>query len=329
LEPVLRQAASSNPHDAAARYHLGCLLYGQGRREEAIEEWEAAALGAPEFAVGRRNLALAYRQVRDDLHGAERELRAAVAASPGDIRLYLELNDVLKARGGAAAERLAALDAAPEEVQRRGAIAAQQIMCCIQLEEWDRAISLLRTHTFHRWEMEFRMRRVYLEACLGRGTAQFDGGDFQGAREDFELALEYPMNIRIGRPAHPRDARAHWCAAAACDALGDLAAAKKHWESAAAETYHHPGSDLALYRALSLKKLGRRDESDAALREALDLAQKCADMAPDDATAQFSLALTLIAVERKGEAEAPLARALELDPESRRAKRLAEGKPIL
>ena len=54
--------------------------------------------------------------------------------------------------------------------------------------------TLLASRTFHRWELEFRMRALYLEAYLGRGSAHFDRGDFKGALKDFEQALECPEN---------------------------------------------------------------------------------------------------------------------------------------
>ena len=225
--------------------------------------------------------------------------------------------------------RLSVLDSAPESVRRRGGIAAQQITCCLALQEWDRAVSLLTDHIFHRWETEFRMRTLYLDAYLGRGIARFDRGDLEEARGDFEQALEYPENIRIGRPPRPNDARAHWCAAAACDALGDRAAAKDHWEAAAAESHHHEGAELRLYCALSLEKLGRAEEAQSILDEELKLARQCADLAPDEATAQFSLGLTLRAMGRPDEALPFLRRAAELDPGMHRARRLLDDKPVL
>jgi tetratricopeptide (TPR) repeat protein len=173
------------------------------------------------------------------------------------------------------------------------------------------------------------MRVLYLDAYLGRGIARLDRGDLREAREDFEQALEYPKNIRIGRPPRPSDARAHWCAAAACDALGDRTAAAAHWEAAAAESHHDPGEELALYRALSLGKLGRTEEAQTIFAEALKLARQCADSAPDDAAAQFSLGLTLQAMGRGDEARPFLRRAVELDSGMHRAQRLLEGQPIL
>jgi tetratricopeptide (TPR) repeat protein len=329
FESVLRAAAAQDPGDTRAHYHLGNLLYAQGRREEALAEWEAAAESQWDYSVLRRNLALACQQVRGDLERAEAELRRAVELRPADVRLYLELNDVLLKRGATPDVRLAMLDSAPESVQRRGVIAAQQVVGCIELEQWDRALDILATHTFHRWEMEFRMRGIYLDACLGRGIARFDAGDLRGAREDFARALEYPLNLRIGRPAKPSDARGHWCAGVVDDLLGDMAGAVAHWKAAASEDYHQPGAELAAYRALALQKLDCVDEARALLSESLRLLRERAGEAPEDAGAQLLLGLALKASGDEREARAALERALTLDPRLKRAARLLTASVML
>ena len=329
FEPILRAALAEDQADAKAHYHLGNLLYSQGRREEALAEWEAAASGEWDQSVLRRNLALACREARADLNRAESELRRAIELSPADARLYLELNHVLSQRRAPPETRLAALDAAPDSVRRRGVVAAQQVICCLALEQWDRALEMLSTHTFHRWELEFRMRGIYLDACLGRGTARFDAGDLEGARADFERALEYPLNLRIGRPSHPSDARGHWCAGVACEALGDTAAARAHWDAAVAEDYHQPGSELAIYRALSLRKLGRQEEAEAALSDGGRAARQRAAREPEDAGAHFTLGLALKANGEEADARAALERALALEAGVKRARRLLTARVIL
>ena len=333
MEAALREAAARNPDDGAARHYLGLLLFHQGRREEALREWERAAECAPHLPTLQRNLALAYHQVKRDAQAAAAALRREVARQPAYPRPYLELDEALQALKADPRERLALLDSAPPEVQRRAIIAAQQVAACIAAEQWQRAIELLTTRTFHTWEAEYRMRVLYVEAYLGRGALCFDRGDLAGARRDFEAALEYPANLRIGRPAQTEDARARWCAGLACELLGDLEAARAHWEAAAAERYHrhlHTGAhDLHIYRALSLRKLSRLDEAERLLEEELKAAQERVGQQPEDAQAQFTLGLALRALGRAEDAAAPLQRALQLDPWHHRARRLLAQQQIL
>lgn len=194
---------------------------------------------------------------------------------------------------------------------------------------WDRALELLRTHTFHRWELEFRMRRIWVDANLGRGCQRFLGGDFTGARADFEAALDYPRNLRIGKPPRREDARPLWCAATACERLGDLQAATADWEAAAAEAHHPAGSEPALYRALSLLKLGRKEEGAKLLAESVRLAGQCAEAAPEDANAHLLLGVALRAADRAEEGAAALRRALALNPWLQRAQQMLATEAVL
>jgi tetratricopeptide (TPR) repeat protein len=329
MEAILLQAVAADSADAQARYCLGNLLYWQGRKEEARRHWEAAGQRITDSPVLSRNLALAHREVSQDLGAAEACLRQAVALRPPHVRPYLELSHLLRERRARPHERLAVLEAAPAQVKRRGVIAAEAATACMDAGLWDRALDLLRTHTFHRWEMEFRMRRLWVDANLGRGCERFIGGDFGGARADFEAALEYPRNLRIGKPPRREDARALWCAAAACERLGDPEAAQAHWEAAAAEAHHPAGAEPALYRALSLLKLHRNEEGEKLLAESMRVAGQAVEAAPEDANAQFALGLALRAAGRAQEGAAALRRALDLLPWLQRAKQLLASDTVL
>ncbi len=329
METVLKSALDKNPSEARAHFYLGELYYGQGRKEEALAEWIAAANKGDDFAVLHRNLALAYQEVENNLFKAQEELQKAIALNPSDKRLYLELNEVLVKLGASPEARLASLDSAPVGVKRRGAIAAQQALCCLELAQWDRAIELLTTHTFHRWELEFRMRSIYVEAYLGRGIERFDSNDIAGARHDFEQALEYPTNLRIGRPVQTSDARARWCAGVASELMGDLSTAHAHWEAAAAEEWHPLDKELAVFRALSLTKLRRNEEAKALFTQIIELAQQNARLEPEKEEPHFFLGLALKAAGRAQESEAALRHTLELNPRLRQAKRLLTASVIL
>ncbi len=136
MEAALRAA---DPEDACAAYHLGLLLYAQGRREEGQAAWEQAAAVEKDFYVLFRNLGLVARQVSNDPAKAELWLRRAVELQPNDVRPYLELNEVFRTRRTSPEIRLAVLDAALPSVQKRGSIAAAQTDACLDLGDWGRA----------------------------------------------------------------------------------------------------------------------------------------------------------------------------------------------
>ena len=337
LEPILYAALAADPSDARASYYLGLLLYSQGRREEGQAAWKRAAAGMTDFYILFRNLALAARQVQDDPAQAEEWLRRAVALRPNDTRPYLELDEIFRRRRTSPEIRLSILDHALPSVQRHGPVAAAQIDACLDLAQWERAMEEVRTHTFHRWEGEFSMRLVWVNLNLGRGAARFDAGDYAGAQEDFLRALEYPSNLRIGRLARRLDARSHWCVGCGYEALGDLAAAQKHWEEAAVEppTYNdnlaqihgRVGPETLLYHALALRKLGRGEEAEQALTGLLEHLRT--QPALDEISTAFFLGATLKALGRTEEAIASLQQGLSLYPWQPRATRLLERDVIL
>lgn len=116
------QSVSRLPKAALAHHEQGGVLAGQGRNDEARQEYEAALKLAPGFADCHYNLGLLARR-GGDLARAEQEYRAAIAAYPPgqDILRADALNnlaDTMVARGGDAAE---AVRLAREAIALRGA----------------------------------------------------------------------------------------------------------------------------------------------------------------------------------------------------------------
>jgi tetratricopeptide (TPR) repeat protein len=72
-------AAMRVPPEAAQHYARGAELVSEGKRDEAIAEYEAALKLAPDYADGRYNLALLLSQ-KGDKARAEQEYRKAIPA---------------------------------------------------------------------------------------------------------------------------------------------------------------------------------------------------------------------------------------------------------
>src|SRR4029078_10508198 len=77
---ALRSAINANPSDDRATYFLGNLLF-DWQPEEAVKLWKQSAALDPSFAMGHRNLALAYSHQKPtpDTTLAIAELEQAVA----------------------------------------------------------------------------------------------------------------------------------------------------------------------------------------------------------------------------------------------------------
>ncbi|HUS80602.1 MAG TPA: hypothetical protein VM283_04990, partial [Armatimonadota bacterium] len=115
----LRAALSRDPGDWLAQYLLGTLLASVGRTDEALEMWEAAADLDDSFSPLLRNIGWAYWRWCQDLERAQVWYRRAIERQPGEYRLYVELERVLKDAQRPVEERFRLLRSAPPDLQDR------------------------------------------------------------------------------------------------------------------------------------------------------------------------------------------------------------------
>ncbi|MBC7328149.1 tetratricopeptide repeat protein [bacterium] len=202
---VLKTALRYNPKDAHAMLYLGNLLFAFGREREAIENWEKAK-DYLKHPVLFRNIAIGHKMVLGDYEKAKEYYEKALELEK-NWRLYLEY-DRLLSEGKETEKRLSLLLSAPEGVREKFQIAARLAEVYLELGEYDKTIDILMSHTFRPWEGEVRMRQIYYRAYLERGKKLYDKGDYEGALESFQKALEYPRNIGVGKPYNARDEEA-------------------------------------------------------------------------------------------------------------------------
>jgi len=256
---VLRSAVAHNPADARARYYLGNLLYDL-QPGNAIKEWEKSRELDATFVTVHRNLGLAYARDRNDIPGAVAALETAVSLDKTDPRLYLELDRLYEVHGVPPEKRLALLEKNQEAVFKRDYVLSREIGLYVRLGQYDKAIDLLHNHHFHVWEGGGRIHDIYVDAHLLRGQKFLRQGRYAEALEDFELALEYPQNLEVGRPHRGgRFSEIYYFIGAAHEASGDPAAARASYEKAV-ET-ENAWSELSYYQGLALRKLGQVKEA--------------------------------------------------------------------
>lgn len=311
--PVLRRALELQPDDARAHLYLGNLLYSKGREEEAVREWTEAARLEPGLAVAHRNLGL-HAQQAGDLETAAAHYERARAANPSDYRYHRDLDDLYRSLKRDFAERLSCLEAAPPQVRERQDVAWREALLNTLLGRFDAAIERLTTTVFRPWEGAVAMRRIYVDAYLGRGRAALARGDFEAARADFAASLEYPVHIGVGRPESPRDAKSYVLLAEARTGLGRADEAREALEKAVAEP-PDAASEGRYWQLLALRRLGREAEAKAGGETMLAAARKRAEAEPDRAEAQFVLGLALRFTGDETAAQEALTRAVELDPQ--------------
>ncbi len=257
---VLNSAMNNNPSDALAPYYLGNLLY-DNQPERAIKEWEKSKDMDDSFATVHRNLGLVYARTENNVPKAIAGLEKAVACDKKDPRVYYELDLLYEAGGVLPQERLKLLEDNHRTIIKRDDALSREIVLCVLLQQYDRAIELLAGRHFHTWEGGGQIHNVYVDAHLLRGQKKLKDKRYQEALKDFEAALEYPENLEVGRPGRDRrTCQTYFFIGTAYEALGDTQKAKEYFEKSASIEVRR--SEYSYYKGLALKKLGQEDEAE-------------------------------------------------------------------
>lgn len=276
---VLRTAQEKLPRDARAPYYLGNLLFDH-QPEEAIGQWEKSVALDDKFVIAHRNLGLAYARVRNDVARAIKSMEKARTLAPGEPRLYYELDLLYEAGGVPPEKRLALLIKNHETVKRRDDALAREIMLLVQMGDYDRAIGLLGSHHFHVWEGGGRIHNVYVDAHLLRGQKSYASGDYRSALKSYLLALEYPVNLEVGKPVRGSgEPRVRYFVGSAYDALGVQEKAREQYEKAVKQ--ERGWSELSFYQGMSYRRLGRKEDAGRIFRGLMRFAQGRLEAAAD------------------------------------------------
>jgi len=93
-EPLLRRLAADRPDDAGLHAQLGRVLEAEGKKDDAILEFQTALKLSPKDSAAQRDLADLYADAgKNDL--AEAAYRPLVAAQPNDPELHRALGKAL------------------------------------------------------------------------------------------------------------------------------------------------------------------------------------------------------------------------------------------
>ncbi len=259
---VLREALRHNPSDPLARYCLGNLLY-DWQPEAAVSEWQTADSIGTTIPTVYRNLSRAYVEQDQDIRKATTTMLQAVELDQTDPRLYYELDLLLQAGGVLPVERLRILEGRSQTIAGHNDALGRQVVLLTQLQRYDEAIELMKTHHFRRWEGLGNIHATYVDALLLRAAEKLGAGQFEAALSDYESALEYPANLEVAESySGGRSAEVYYLMGEAYSVVNDSAEAKRHYELAATAARGAGGSALDYYQGMALRKLGQNREAD-------------------------------------------------------------------
>jgi len=251
----------------------------------------------PTFPIAYRNLALAWTH-----GGGEAALDSAINAMETAVSLsdrypihFFELDRLYEAAGRTPESRLEMLERHRATIFQRDDATARAINLKIVLGEADEAIELLTGRVFDIWEggTRFYPGDAWTNAHLVRGRQRLSAGASRDALADFEIALQYPDNLRAQETGSlaPRLAEISFWTGAAYAAMGEAVQAEDVWRRAAALEHIRPTGDRAMsvtqgvqlyYQALALRQIGREEEAKTIFREIRRAGELLLADAPED-----------------------------------------------
>jgi tetratricopeptide (TPR) repeat protein len=259
---VLRRVMARCPNDARAPYYLGNILYDI-QPAAALAAWERSRSLDEKFATVHRNLATAYARLHRDYPKAVASQEKAVACDPHDARLYAELDHLYHLAGVDPQKRLALLEANHQTIAQRIDSHLREISLNVIVGRCDRALELLSTGHFRRWEGEFGAHDSYVDALLLRAEGHLKGRRYADALKDLDAALEYPERFEAGRPCNggTRDAKVEYLRGLSFEGLGQADKAQAAFRQAL--TARQELAEARYYCGLTHRKLGDERQATA------------------------------------------------------------------
>ncbi|HEY7925267.1 MAG TPA: DUF5107 domain-containing protein [Vicinamibacteria bacterium] len=323
---ALEAAVRDDARDSHAHHLLGNVLYGFGRREEALWHWREAARVSPDLGLAWRNVGYAERQLRADDRAAAQAYRNAFATDETDARVLLELDQVEERLGVPAQERLARLESHRTLVYARDDLVARWIDLKLQAgtaSDLAAARDVLLLRHFRSWEGGYGIHHRFVEANQRLGALALSRKDWKTAIACYQEAFGYPKNLEVAPRTPDLKAHLNWDLGSAYLAAGRKEQARVAFEAVLAEKYPRPALGT-YYQALAARQLGRTGDAVNRLAQLEERARALVDGGGATggrgaAVGEYLLSLVLAARgDAAGAAEARV-RAQQRDPSPARA----------
>ncbi len=273
---VLQSAINQNPQGSNAYYYLGCLYYDRFQYDRAVRAWERCVEINPEHNKTWRNLSLAYFDKFHRPEAAKDAMEKALRYKPDDPRLLLEFQQLLKNMNYTPDQRLAVYEKYPKLLEERDDCYLDRIILWCLKGEYKRAIDSARQKRFHIYEGgEGKLTKQHAWMHVLYGNALFAAGDLAGAQQAYLDGVNMPKSYGEAKTFFNQEAHIYYYLGRLYEAQQQNDNAKQAYENAA--VYKAAVSEISLFRALALKKLGDEEQAQAVLDEMLQTAQHTLD----------------------------------------------------
>ena len=188
---------------------LGTWYAARQQPHAAREHLTKAVQAVPDDPTVYRNLGEVYWHEFNDLAQAQAVYEKARQLDPLDASYYVAL-DRIDAALGQSTRRAERFEAAPEAVRRHHQVLLREATCLVDAGQFDQALEILRTNTFHVWEGKAEGQELFIRALNARADRHMAAGQYEKAVADLHEAQEYPENLGAGRPHAPNYVREYY-----------------------------------------------------------------------------------------------------------------------
>lgn len=321
---VLKYAYAKHPEDAQCTYYIGNLLF-DSQPDAAMKWWEKSVLAEkPSYNVFR-NLAMGYSKIDRDFTKAVVSLEKAIELNNKDPRLFYEIDVLYETNKTDISKRLELLEKNKEIIEIRTDSKSRLVKAYIQDGQFDKAIDVLNSYHFSRWEGGSVVRDFYEDAHLLNGIALYDKKQYDKALDYFLKANEYPSNLEMGRPEWTaRFAQTYFYIGLTYEALSMKKKADEYFQKAVENIQDE--TPYLYYQGLAFQKLNQKGESRKVWKvlqeysqqeEEIDFFSKFAEKEISDlryAQHNYIRGLAALSDDNKEEAENYFTKALDFDP---------------
>lgn len=266
-ELALRAALKHQPEDGLAHALLGMLEVYRLNPQKAIPELEHAIQLRPKWEQPIRLLAICQRMLGNTEEAAH-QLELAVAASPEDPQLYVELDELLATLPEGSGRRKKLWSKFPVSVIDDEDAHGRYASFLVDNGQYARAIKTLEGHAFYPVEGSSFYRDLFSLANLGLALKAADEGHANKALRYAQQASSYPEHLGLGAPNIRYDAATFVLEAALFHHQGKDKAARAKFNQAANEQ-HRETNEAEYFSGLAYRWLDQEGKAQEKFKQLL------------------------------------------------------------
>ncbi len=255
-----------------AHYYLGCLFYDRFRYADAAAQWQSCVALNEAHGKAWRNLSLYYFDKAGEAEKAKDAMENALKYKGDDPRLLLEYEQLLKNMNYSIDERLAVYEKYPKLLAERDDCYLDKLTLICQKGDFQAAIDMAKCKRFHIYEGgEGKLTKQHAWMHTLYGIELANGGEEAKAEQIYFDGVNMPKSYGEAKTFFNQEAHIFYFLGSLYEKQGKTQAATNAYKEAA--VYKAAVSELSLFRALALVKLGNKEEAYAVLDEMLASAE--------------------------------------------------------